>query len=345
LKEILLFLFLLSFAPGGLPSLLPCATTLAGWYDVFQQYTIDNYVGSRTLGCNAARHSHLLVGPWTHGQVVAVPGMMVGEMNFGNRASAVMIDLTAIHIRWFDRWLKGLDNGVDSEPPVHIFLTGENRWLDMQDWPPADATEKPLYLIANGRLDFSSPQSENSSTSFVYDPEDPVPTLAGNVMLELRGVRDHRPLSARQDVQTFMGAPLEEQLQIIGRITADLWVSSSAPDTDFVVRLIDVHPDDYMHNLCDGVLRARYRQSLKEPSWMRNDQIYELKVDLWSMAHVFKLGHRIAVQVTSSSFPRWDRNWNTTEDIGSATAGQIAHQKIWHDSNHPSCILLPALAR
>lgn len=316
---------------------------IAGWYDVFQQYTIDNYVGSRALGHGVARRSHLLVGPWTHGQLVAVPGMMVGEMNFGNRASAAMIDLTAIHLRWYDRWLKCIDNGVDSAPPVHLFFTGENRWLDAQDWPPPEATEKRLYFYADRRLDFSSPQSNNSSTSFIYNPEDPVPTLAGNVVLELRGVRDQRPLSTRPDVLTFTGSPINNQLRVAGHVLADIWISSSAPDTDFVVRLIDVYPDGYMQNLCDGIIRARYRNSLNNPEWLQAGEVYNIKIDLWSIAHVFKSGHRIVVQITSSSFPRWDRNWNTTEDPGAAISGQIAHQTIWHDSSRPSCMILPVL--
>ena len=314
---------------------------LAGWYDVFQQYTIDNFVGSRTRGRGAARHSHLLVGPWTHGQVVNAPGMMVGEMNFGASAGAAMIDLTGIHLRWFNRWLKNVDNGVERDPPVRLLLTGENRWVDMPDWPPPGAQDKPLYFGPNGSLDFSPSPAGDTSSSFLYDPLDPVPTLGGNVMLAVRGVRDQRPLSARRDVLTFTGAPLDRTLQIAGRVTANLWVSSSEPDTDFVARLIDVHPDGYMHNLCDGIIRARYRHSLKEADWLKPAEVYQLKVDLWSIAHVFKPGHRLAVQVASSSFPRWDRNWNTTEDPGAATGGQPAHNTVWHDTSRPSSIHLP----
>jgi putative CocE/NonD family hydrolase len=328
--------FRIEHADVDVPSL-----NLAGWYDVFQQYTLDNFVGARTRGRGTARHSRLLVGPWTHGQVVNAPGMMVGEMNFGTAASGATIDLTGIYLRWFDHWLKGVDNGVEKESPVRLFLTGENHWIDMPDWPLPGATEKRLYLGANGSLDFSAPQGDTGSSYFLYDPADPVPTLAGNVMLALRGVRDQRPLSARPDVLTFTGSPVEQPLMVAGRITADLWVSSSAPDTDFVVRLIDVHPDGYMHNLCDGIMRARYRNSLKQASWLKQGEVEKLKVDLWSMAHVFKPGHRMAVQVTSSSFPRWDRNWNTDEAPGAATSGQSARNTIWHNNDHPSCVVLP----
>ena len=323
---------------------------IASWYDVFQQYTIDNFIGARTLGRGTARHSHLLVGPWTHGQVMVRPGMMVGEMNFGTAASGAAInlqgDLTDIQLRWFDHWLKNVDNGVEDEIPVRLFLTGENRWIEMSDWPPREAKDKRLYLGAGGGLDFSAPGNKGDSTSFTYDPVNPAPTLGGNLSgLVLPGVRDQRPLSFRQDVLTFGGVPLSQALRVAGHIFADLWISSSAPDTDFVVRLIDVHPDGYMQNLCDGIIRARYRHSLKEVNWLQPGEVYELKIDLWSIGHVFEPAHRLAVQVTSSSFPRWDRNWNTKEDLGAAVSGQSARQTIWHDAEHPSCITLPVLEK
>ena len=329
----------IDYADVEVPSL-----NIASWYDVFQQYTLDNFTGSRTRGRGAARHSHLLVGPWTHGQVVATPGMMVGEINFGTAASGVLVDLTGVHLRWFDRWLKGVKNGVEDEPPVRLFFTGENRWTEMPGWPPPETGEDRLYLGTGGSLGFQAPAGKGGSTSFTYDPADPAPTLGGNTILARRGVVDQRPLSSRPDVLTFTGVALDRPLRVAGRVTADLWISSSAPDTDFVVHLIDVHPGGYMQNLCDGILRARYRNSLKKAEWLKPGEICELKVDLWSAAHVFKPGHRIAVQVTSSSFPRWDRNWNTKEDPGAATDGQPARNTVWHDSIHPSCVLLPVVA-
>ena len=234
---------------------------------------------------------------------------------------------------------------MKKKPRLNILVTGENRWIDSQDWPPKGTRGEQLYLSSNGHLSFLIPGSEGGSTSYVYDPLKPAPTLGGNVVLERSGVRDQRPLSLRPDVLTFTSDALERPLEVVGRITADLRVSSSAPDTDFVARLIDMHPDGYMHNLCDGILRARYRNSLKEAEWLQPGKIYELNIDLWSVAHVFKPGHRLAVQITSSSFPRWDRNWNTTENPGAATSGQSARQTVWHNSEHPSCILLPVLAK
>lgn len=318
------------------------ALNIAGWYDVFQQYTLDNYIGARKDGRGKAKQSQLLVGPWTHGVMAAAPGMMVGEMNFGARASGALL-VPDVQIRWFDHWLKGIDNGIDSAAPAFVFMTGDNRWVTMSDWPPPQAKDTPLYLGTNNSLDFTKPGINDGSSAYTYDPLNPVPTVGGNIMLALPGVRDQRPLSIRPDVLTFTGRSLGKPLTVAGHVNADLWISTSAPDTDFVVRLIDQHPDGYMHNLCDGILRARYRDSLQQSSWLKPGHIYNLKVDLWSVAHVFKPGHRLVIQVTSSSFPRWDRNWNTTEDPGSATGGQPAHQIIWHDNEHPSCILLPVL--
>ena len=332
--------FRIDYTQVEVPSL-----NISGWYDVFQQYALDNFVGARTQGRGAARQAHLLVGPWTHGMVMAAPGMMVGEVNFGTAASGATLDLkgdlTDIHLRWFDRWLKGVDNGVDREPAVRLFVTGENRWAEMTDWPPKEATDRRLYLRADSKLAFAAPRARGGSTSFTYDPADPAPTLGGNIVLARPGVRDQRPLSERPDVLSFVGGPLDKPLAVMGRIIADLFVSSSAPDTDFVARLIDVHPDGYMRNLCDGILRARYRNSLEEPEWLTPGEVYRLKVDMWSIAHVFGVGHRLAVQVTGSSFPRWDRNWNSKDEPGAGTGGPPARQTVWHDAGHPSAVVLP----
>jgi putative CocE/NonD family hydrolase len=158
------------------------------------------------------------------------------------------------------------------------------------------------------------------------------------------GVKDQRPLSERPDVLTFTGELLASPLTVLGRVSATLYASSSAPDTDFVVRLVDVHPDGFMQNLCDGVVRARYRHSVHEPAFIEPGEVCELKIDLWSVAHVFQPGHRVAVQVTSSSFPRWDRNLNTREQPGTGAQAEVAHQTLHHDAARPSAIHLPVAA-
>ena len=172
---------------------------------------------------------------------------------------------------------------------------------------------------------------------------DPAPTIGGNTLIggtHAPGVKDQRPLSARPDVLTFTGAVLARPLTAMGRVSARLWVSSSAPDTDFVVRLVDAHPNGYLENVADGILRARYRSSLDTPTWLEPGQVYPIAVDLWSTAHTFRAGHRLAVQVTSSNFPRWDRNWNTKQPPGEAVIGVAAQNTVWHDAEHPSHLLL-----
>ena len=312
------------------------ALYIGGWYDIFSQATLNSFVGLRSRGLPA----QLLIGPWTHGNQTST----IGEMDFGLASSLMAMNPDALQLRWFDRWLKGIDNGVDREPPARVFLTGENRWLELPGWPPAGVQQMALYLQPGGGLGPSAPAAGAGASSYIYDPSHPTPTLGGATLMPgvfPPGVRDQRPLSARPDVLTFAGEPLAGPLAIMGHVTAELWISSSAPDTDFVARLIDVHPDGYMENLCDGILRARYRESLQEPKWLEPGAAYELNIDLWSTAHTFKAGHRVAVQVSSASFPRWDRNWNTKEDPSAATAGQKAQQMIWHDAERASRIVLP----
>ncbi len=352
LNTILSYLF--DAGPGGefpgstidLSSVEVPSLSVGGWHDVLLQPTLDGYVGARARGRGLARQARLLVGPWTHGD-----GMMSGtqgEMSFGMASSGLSIgmreDLVALTLRWSDHWLRGVDNGIDREPPVQVFVTGVNRWIPLGDWPPAGAMETPLYLGSGGALGPMPSVEREASSRYTYDPASPAPTLGGATLLPQvyrAGVKDQRPLSARSDVLTFTAPALDTPLAVIGPVSADLWVSSSAPDTDFVVRLVDVHPDGYMENVCDGITRARYRESSANPSFLEPGRVYGLSVDLWSTAHTFGVGHRVAVQVTSSSFPRWDRNWNTREDPAAATSGQPAEQTIWHDAARPSRILLP----
>jgi putative CocE/NonD family hydrolase len=342
---------LLDGGPGALPqawNVVHAAVdvptlSIGGWYDIFTQATLDAYAAMRAAG----RPSQLVMGPWIHGTELR---STIGEVDFGVGAGAASIglqtSLTALQLRWFDHWLRGVDNGVEREAPAKVFLMGENRWLDLPDWPPAEARAQPFYLHPGAALGPAAPTDALALTRYAYDPADPAPTLGGNTLMAgvyPAGVVDQRPLARRPDVLTFLGAPLERPLTIMGRVTANLWVSSSAPDTDFVVRLLDVRPDGAMHNLCDGILRARYREGLDAPRWLQPGVVYALPIDLWSTAHTVQAGHRLGVMVTSSSFPRWDRNWNTTEDPATAASGQIAQQAIWHDAAHPSHIVLPVM--
>ncbi len=328
-----------------------------GWYDIFLQDTIDNFKIMREQGSTPeARQSKLIIGPWSHG------GLMnpIGEMNFGFGSSAAFIDLqmdfVSMQVRWFDHWLKGIDTGMLNEAPIKLFVMGANVWRDEQEWPLARAVETHYYLHSNGRantldgdgyLTTDMPDVEEpSSDHYDYDPANPVTTRGGALLMspEYRaGPFDQRPTEGRDDVLVYTSGELKEDLEVTGPIKVHLWAVSSAPDTDFVARLVNVHPEGYAQNLTDGIIRARYRnfERGEAPSLIEPGTAYEYEIDLWATSNVFKAGHRIRLDVTSSNFPRWDRNPNTGHDFGADSDMKVAHQTILHDREHPSYVVLP----
>jgi uncharacterized protein len=330
---------------------------IGGWYDIFLQDTITNFKLMREEGSTPeARQSKLLIGPWTHG------GLMnpVGELNFGFGASAAMIDLkidfVSLQVRWFDHWLKGIDTGMLNEAPIKLFVMGANSWRDEYEWPLARAVETRYYLHSGGQanslsgdgtLSSNAPEiTEISSDQYVYDPANPVPTRGGALLMtpEYRpGPYDQHPIEERADVLVYCSDILLADVEVTGPIKVHLWATSSAPDTDFVARLVDVHPDGYAQNLTDGIIRARYRNFAQgeAPSLIEPGQAYEYEIDLWSTSNLFKAGHRVRLDVTSSSFPRWDRNPNTGHAFGADAELALAQQTILHDSEHPSYVVLP----
>lgn len=330
---------------------------IGGWYDIFLQDTITNFKIMREEGRTPeARQSKLLIGPWSHG------GMLnpIGEMNFGFGAGAAFIDLktdmVSLQLRWFDHWLKGLDTGMLSEAPIKLFVMGANVWRDEHEWPLARAVETRYYLHSGGHanshhgdgtLTVNVPEAQEvPSDQYIYDPAQPVPTRGGALLMtpEFRaGPHDQRPIESRSDVLVYTSDVLLTSVEVTGPIKVHLWAASSAPDTDFVARLVDVHPDGYAQNLTDGIVRARYRNFEKgeQPSLIEPGRAYEYEIDLWSTSNLFQAGHRIRLTVTSSSFPRWDRNPNTGHDFGADTELAVAHQTILHDDAHPSYIILP----
>lgn len=332
--------YAVDFSQVEVPALIIC-----GWYDGALPQSLYSFSAVKERGHGTVPKPHLMIGPWSHGHFGLGRSTMIGEMEFGMAASAGAIDLTAIHLRWFDHWLKGAENGVEAEPPVLVFFMGEKRWRTLPDWPPPGMKLTPWFLQPRAGLAPATPGTA-TPTRYIYDPANPAPTLGGGgspIGWHGLGVRDQRPLSSRSDVLTFAGPRLDHPYTVAGQVSATLWASSSAPDTDFVVRLIDIHPNGYMHNLCDGVVRARYRNSLAEPAWLTPRVVYEFHVELWPTAHTFQPGHQVAMQVTSSNFPRWDRNLNTMDAPGSGNVGQVAQQSIWHGGEYASCIWLPEL--
>ena len=326
---------------------------VTSWYDIFLHGGIANFVGLRRAAATlAARARHkLLIGPWAHLFPYTNPTSTgTGEADFG---PAALIDLHEIQLRWFDHWFKGVDTGLLEEPPVKIFVMGENRWRDEADWPLARTRYTPYYLHSGGRANTASGDGELSprppagepADHFVYDPDDPVPTRGGNTLILAMGVQDQRPAEARDDVLVYTSPPVTEALEVTGPLVVVLHAASTAPDTDFTAKLVDVSPDGYARNLADGIVRARYRESRESPRPLAPGEVATFRIDLWATSHVFAAGHRIRVDVSSSNFPRFDRNLNTGEDQATGTRRQAARQTVFHDARYPSHIVLPVIPR
>lgn len=325
-----------------------------GWYDIFLGGTLQNYT---TLAARGAAPQKLIIGPWSHGAASEV----VGDIGFGFRASPALIDgqidLMSLQLMWFDHWLRDVPNGIEAGSPIKLFVMGENVWRTEQEWPLRRAEPTPFYLHSgggantldgDGRLSTHTP-TEETADRFIYDPRNPVPTMGGALLIHASfraGPTDQRPIEQRRDMLVYSTPPLEADMEVTGPIVVTLWAASSAPDTDFVARLVDVYPDGRAINLTDGILRARARAGIHQPeSLIEPGRVYEYQIDLWATSNLFRAGHRIRLDVTSSSFPRWDRNHNTGAELGEDSELVAATQTILHDAAHPSHVLLPLVPR
>jgi len=312
---------------------------IAGWYDLFSADSLMEFNGVRHSSGNptAREHQHIVVGPWAHD----TPGKngKVGDIEFG--ADSVP-DLNKLQLRWFDYWLKGIDTGVKDDPPLRIFVMGENVWRDEQEWPLKRTQYTKYYFYSRGMLTTEPPENEPSD-SYVYDPENPVPTMGGNNLGLPSGPRDQRQIEERADVLIYTTPELTEDMETTGTISVELYAETTAKDTDFTAKLVDVYPDGRAMNLCDGIIRARYRESNSKPTLLTPGKIYKYTIDLKVTSNVFKKGHRIRVEISSSNFPRFDRNPNTGNTFAMDAEVISATQKIYHDAEHPSHILLPVI--
>jgi putative CocE/NonD family hydrolase len=307
---------------------------VGGWYDIVAQGTLDNYMGMAALG----RPTRLLMGPWTH----VLYEDPIGELCYGTRGGGVGVpahahgDLNDERLAWLRRYLvaDGTPREVE-EPPVRIFVMGRNVWRDEASWPLARARNERWFLSEGEDLGRQAPDADAGSTEFVYDPSDPVPTHGGQTLLlrnfPVDGPLDQARIESRPDVCVFTSEVLQQDLEVTGRVRVVLHAESSAPSTDWVARLCDVHPEGSSFNICDGILRVEKGA----------DRLQEIEIDLWSTSNVFLAGHRLRVHVTSSSFPRWDRNLNTGNQR--ETRMQTAQQRIHHNSGHASFIELPVV--
>jgi putative CocE/NonD family hydrolase len=315
---------------------------IAGWYDDARG-TIRNYTGLDTL----PRHPYqrLVMDAGAHKGIDYVHG------DFGPDAR---IDPRMLQLRWFDHFLKGIDNGVDKGPPLDLFIMGDDKWTKESEWPLKRTRWTPWYLhsgghantsAGDGTLDTVAPAAEPADT-FTYDPGDPTPYLVDARELELNINEDYSGVEARRsDLLTFTTAPLEKATQITGPMTATLWAATDARDTDWNVMLLNVYPDGKAERIQDGVMRARFRTGFDKPTLLTPGRVYRYDIDLWFTGIVIPAGHRLRVAVASAAFPKYDRNLDTGGDNERDTTYVSAHQRILHDAEHPSHVTLPIIPR
>lgn len=347
------------------------------WYDSYARATVENFTALSRLKRSPQR---LVMGPWTHG--VRADEDFAGDVSFG---PAALEHYNGMRLRWFDQWLKGMDTGVADEPAVRIFVMGGGsgrkvydvlglsgridhggQWHTERRWPPADAHDTPWYLHPGGALASREPQAEGGASTFRFDPRDPVPTVGGCISVGFEfmppGGFDQRtrsplfagdslPLASRPDVLVFVSEPLAEPLEVTGSPTVKLWVSSSARDTDFTAKLIDLYPpsadypDGYALNLTDSIIRMRFRDSWTEPRPMAPGEVYEVSIPFYPVSNLFARGHQIRLDISSSNFPRFDVNPNTGGPLGEPGGMVIADNTVHHALAYPSHIVLPVVTR
>ncbi|HLN01332.1 MAG TPA: CocE/NonD family hydrolase [Bryobacteraceae bacterium] len=317
--------------------------SVGGWYDCFVESDLAAFSALR----RSSSVHRIVIGPWPHNMSVKF-----ANADFGKDSGA---PIRRMQIEWFDQWLKSKDTPIMSSPPAHIFVMGANRWRDEQEWPPTRAKMTSFYFASRGAANTlegsgslgDRPSRRSQAERFEFDPANPVPTSGGatccNPKLFAWGPMDQRPVERRPDVLVFSTPPVREDLEVIGPVRVVLYAATSAPDTDFTAKLVDVFPDGEARNLTDGILRLRYRDSLEKPQLAVPGQIYELNIDAGVTSNVFLKGHRVRLEISSSNFPRFDRNPNTGRPIADETVLRKADQIIYHDRQHPSRMILPVI--
>ncbi len=320
---------------------------IGGWYDIFSKATLEQIarVRKESTRQEIRRNQFCIIGPWGHG----VNQKKVGEIDFGDEAK---IDSDKIQHQWYEYWLKGKNTGVEDWAPFKLFIMGINQWRNEQEWPLARTVFTNYYLHSqgkantkdgNGSLDMKMPGKEAVDT-YVYDPENPVPSHGGNNLVgATAGPYDQQKIEERDDVLVFTSEELKEPLEVTGPVKLMLYAASSATDTDFTGKLMDVYPDGRAYNLCEGIIRARYREPSKDLSLIEAGKVYRYEIDLWVTGNVFLPGHRIRLEVSSSNFPRFDRNPNSGKPFGTDTEVFKATQSIFHDEIYPSHLVLPVI--
>jgi putative CocE/NonD family hydrolase len=342
---------------------------VTGWYDSWTRQVPMNW-----QALSKTKHNQkLIIGPWTHG---GQGRNVAGEVEFPKIAA---LNFNEWRLAWFDHWMKGVDNQAEKTAPVRLFIMGggDGRksaqgklqhggyWRNEQEFPLARTKYTPYYFHAGGALTAEKPKEPEASTTYQFNPSNPVPTIGGNISSNaglmdngaydqrcrdgLVGCFDTLPLSTRNDIVVFQTEPLAEDVEVTGPVSVKLWISSSALDTDFTAKLIDVcppnadYPAGFEMNLGDSIIRARYRDSLEKATLMKPGQVYEVTINLYPTANLFTKGHRIRVDISSSNFPRFDVNPNTGEPLQQHRRMIQADNTVYHSSRYPSHILLPII--
>ncbi len=316
---------------------------LAGWYDIFIGAQLEDYMSIRkTAPEHVAGNTRLIIGP--HGHISGTHP----DAEKGARMVATIRNL--MNVDWYDYWLKGEDNGIMDTAPIRLYVMGKNVWRDEYEWPLARTVYTDYYIHSGGDANTkrgdgtlsTEPTGEGPPDRFKYDPRDPVPTVGGNNLLIPMGAKDQAEVEVRDDVLVFTSAPLEKDLEVTGPIRMILYAASSAKDTDFTAKLCDVYPDGTSLIIQDGIIRARYRESYRAPSLIEPEKVYEYEIGMAATSICFLKGHRIRVQVSSSNFPRFDRNTNAGGEGGIENI-IVAEQTVYHDKDNPSRIILPVI--
>jgi uncharacterized protein len=322
-----------------------------GWHDIFSGGSIRNYIDLRKKAPTAEARAgqRLLMGPWAHAATSSEG--KIGDVTFGKQA---VLNMNETILKWYDYVLKGKQNEFATGKPVRIFVMGDNVWRDENEFPLARTEYTKYYLHSSkgansasgdGALSTSAPKAEKPD-AFDYDPANPVPTIGGRLCCGggySPGPFDQSPNEGRTDVLVYSTPPLDQDLEVTGFITAELYATTSAADTDFTAMIVDVDQSGYARFLGDGIIRARYRNSTAKAEPIEAGKLYKYAIDLWATSNVFKAGHRIRVYISSSNFPRFNRNLNTGEKTFGATRMEKARQTIYHDAEHPSAIVLPVI--
>ena len=339
------------YASIAIPSL-----NIGGWNDIFLGGTLDNYTGMRWNGktAEAREGTRLIIGPWSHQSYSY--GTPIGEYWPGTLSSSDAIDATGTQLRFFDRWLRDVDSGIGNEPPVSMFVMGDNVWRTESSWPIERAEAVEFFLGSGGRANSAAgdgkllwdiPKAEQATPDhFLSDPRNPVPTAGGQLCCHMQwspsGVYDQRAIEARDDVLVYTTAPFTERTEITGPVSVVLFAASSAVDCDWTAKLVDVCPCGCARNITDGIIRARYRTSMREPSLLIPGQVERYDIDLWSTSIALPAGHSLRLEIAGSNFPRFDRNLQTggLQATTPLSAALVAHQTVFHDAEHPSRLVV-----